>query len=163
KTTNGGTSWASASSSGATALPAVPVRDIAVLPTNSAWLYAATEVGLFTSQDGGSTWSVPTDGPANVSIEELFWMGSSLVAVTHGRGLFSATPSTVPVAPVITWPAPAPITAGTALGATQLNATTTVAGTFAYTPAAGTILPLGAGQTLSVTFTPTDSVNYLPA
>ena len=61
--------------------------------------------------------------------------------------------------PVITWPAPAPITAGTPLSATQLNATASVAGTFAYTPAASTVLAAGT-QTLSVTFTPTDTTNY---
>ena len=36
-------------------------------------------------------------------------------------------------------------------------------GTFVYTPAAGTVLNAGAGQTLSVTFTPTDTANYTPA
>src|SRR5205809_4507977 len=40
--------------------------------------------------------------------------------------------------------------------AAQLNATATVTGTFAYTPAAGTVLSAGSGQMLSVTFTPTD-------
>ncbi len=163
KTTNGGTSWASASGSGVTGLPAVPVRDIAVYSPHPSWLYAATEVGLFTSQDGGATWGVPNDGPANVSIEELFWMGESLVAVTHGRGLFTATPTVDPETPVITWNNPAPISVGTALGATQLNATTTVPGTFVYTPAAGTVLPVGTGHTLSVTFTPTDTFSYTTA
>ena len=64
--------------------------------------------------------------------------------------------------PTIVWANPASITYGTALSATQLNATTSpvVAGTFAYTPAAGTVLTAGAGQTLSVTFTPTDTVDY---
>ena len=62
--------------------------------------------------------------------------------------------------PVITWATPADIVYGTALGATQLNATTTVPGTFVYTPAAGTVLSAGAAQTLSVTFTPTDAANY---
>src|SRR4026208_568439 len=37
--------------------------------------------------------------------------------------------------PVIIWAAPADIVYGTALSATQLNATTTVPGTFIYTPA----------------------------
>ena len=60
-----------------------------------------------------------------------------------------------PVAPVLTWPAPAAITQGTALGATQLNATANVPGTFVYSPAAGTVLPVGT-HTLRVTFTPTD-------
>ncbi len=63
----------------------------------------------------------------------------------------------------LTWTTPADIVYGTALGATQLNATASVAGTFAYTPSAGTVLMAGAGQTLSVTFTPSDAGNYAPA
>jgi hypothetical protein len=65
--------------------------------------------------------------------------------------------------PVITWSNPASITYGTALGATQLNATASVAGTFVYTPASGTLLTAGANQTLSVLFTPTDTTNYTTA
>ena len=65
--------------------------------------------------------------------------------------------------PTITWSNPAGITYGTALSGTQLNATASVPGTFAYTPAAGTVLNAGAGQTLSVTFTPTDTANYTSA
>jgi hypothetical protein len=48
---------------------------------------------------------------------------------------------------------------GTALGATQLDATASVPGTFVYNPAAGTVLPVGS-NTLSVTFTPTDAKDY---
>jgi N-acetylneuraminic acid mutarotase len=66
--------------------------------------------------------------------------------------------------PTITWSKPASIVYGTALGSTQLNATATyggatVAGTYIYSPAAGTILPAGT-QTLTVTFTPTDTTDY---
>jgi hypothetical protein len=65
----------------------------------------------------------------------------------------------LPTTPTITWPTPAAITYGTALGAAQLNATSTVAGTYAYSPAAGIVL--GAGpQTLTVTFTPTNTLDY---
>jgi large repetitive protein len=60
--------------------------------------------------------------------------------------------------PVITWAMPAAISFGTALSATQLDASTTVPGTFVYSPAAGTILNAGS-QTLSVTFTPTDGAD----
>lgn len=60
---------------------------------------------------------------------------------------------------VVTWPAPAAITYGTALSATQLNATANVPGTFVYSPAIGTVLTAGS-QTLTVTFTPTDTLNY---
>src|SRR5439155_1099453 len=65
--------------------------------------------------------------------------------------------------PVITWAAPADIIYGTALGATQLNATASVAGTFVYTPPTGTVLSAGTAQTLSVSFTPTDAANYTTA
>ena len=64
--------------------------------------------------------------------------------------------------PNVLWATPAPITPSTALGSAQLDATTTptVAGSFAYTPAAGTMLSAGTNQALSVTFTPTDSIDY---
>ena len=67
--------------------------------------------------------------------------------------------------PAITWPTPAAITYGTALSATQLNATAPagVAGTFVYTPASGIVLGAGVGQTLSVTFTPTNTADYTAA
>ena len=64
--------------------------------------------------------------------------------------------------PVVTWAAPAAITYGTALSGAQLNATASVAGTFVYAPAAGTVLGGGA-QLLTATFTPTDAVDYAPA
>jgi hypothetical protein len=63
------------------------------------------------------------------------------------------------VTPTITWPTPSAITYSAALSATQLNATASVPGTFVYTPASGTILS-GGTQTLNVTFTPTDTVDY---
>jgi uncharacterized repeat protein (TIGR01451 family) len=62
--------------------------------------------------------------------------------------------------PEVTWPAPAPITYGTPLDAIQLNASASRPGSFAYSPPVGTVLPAGAGQLLSVTFTPTDVVAY---
>ncbi len=62
--------------------------------------------------------------------------------------------------PTITWPTPDPITYGTALSTTQLSATASVAGTFSYSPALGTVLDAGADQDLKVTFTPDDTGNY---
>jgi len=61
--------------------------------------------------------------------------------------------------PAITWATPAPIAFGTALSGTQLNASSPIAGSFSYTPAAGTVLSIGA-HTLTATFTPTDTVDY---
>jgi len=65
----------------------------------------------------------------------------------------------------VNWATPSAITYGTALSATQLNATATdnnsnaVPGSFVYTPPAGTILTPGS-QMLSVAFTPTNAADY---
>jgi hypothetical protein len=64
--------------------------------------------------------------------------------------------------PIVTWPTPAAISYGTALSATQLNATSLIPGTFAYTPAGGTVIAAGT-HILSVTFTPTDAADYTTA
>ena len=74
--------------------------------------------------------------------------------------------------PTITWANPANIVVETPLSSTQLDATsswtvagvsTSVAGTFSYNPGAGTLLSAGAGQSLSVTFTPIDTTDYTAA
>ena len=62
-------------------------------------------------------------------------------------------------APLITWKSPVAISYGTALSGAQLNATANVAGTFTYTPAAGTVLKAGT-QPLTAVFTPTDTTTY---
>ena len=80
--------------------PRVPVRAIAVHPGNSSWLYAGTEIGIFTSTNNGSSWSASNEGPATASVEELFFIdGTTLIASTHGRGMFSAAalPGTPPL------------------------------------------------------------------
>jgi len=64
--------------------------------------------------------------------------------------------------PVLTWPAPAPIVYGTALGNSQLNAKASAPGKFTYIPAAGAVLSAGT-HTPSVTFMPTDAANYTMA
>ena len=62
--------------------------------------------------------------------------------------------------PAITWRSPSAITYGTALSASHLNASAPTAGVFVYTPPSGTIL-LPGSQSLSVAFTPTDTVDYV--
>ncbi len=65
--------------------------------------------------------------------------------------------------PLVVWPAPTAITYGTALGAAELDALASVAGTFTYTPALGTVLSPGNDQSLSVSFTPDDTTDYTTA
>lgn len=64
--------------------------------------------------------------------------------------------------PKISWQAPDSIPYATALSAVQLNAVSSVPGTFAYSPSAGEVLEVG-NHTLSVTFTPEDLTSYAVA
>ena len=109
-------------------------------------------------------------GPATLDGDFLIVNGLGSIVVTASQGgdsFFSAAPQvtrTIVVAritPAITWTTPAAITYPAALSATQLDATASVAGTFAYSPGPGKVLAAGL-QTLSVTFTPADPVNYQP-
>jgi hypothetical protein len=84
RTHDGGANWQDLSGS----LPAVPMRTVAIHPRRSALVYLGTEVGVFASEDGGATWSPTNEGPTNCSVDELFWMGETLVSATHGRGMF---------------------------------------------------------------------------
>jgi hypothetical protein len=83
-TRNGGVDWFPPAS----ALPPAPVRAVAVHPRRPQLVYLGTEVGVFASEDAGGHWSPTNEGPANVSVDDLIWLGETLVAVTHGRGMF---------------------------------------------------------------------------
>jgi HSP20 family molecular chaperone IbpA len=92
-------------------------------------------------------------GPYTVSYS---YAGDAAFAAASATSTLTVNKAT----PVITWADPAAITYGTALGASQLNATASVAGSFAYATGVGTVLDAGANQALSVTFTPTDTADY---
>src|SRR5207247_2091495 len=77
-------------------------------------------------------------------------------AVNYTTATASVAITVTSATPTIAWAAPATIVYGTALGVTQLNATASVAGTFVYAPAAGTVLSVGGGKKLSSAFTPTN-------
>lgn len=107
--------------------------------------------GVSLDQTTGALSGTPaTSGTFPITITATKSVGTTTQAFT-----LTVSPAT----PTISWPTPAAITYGTALTATQLNATASVPGTFVYTPASGTILVAG-NHALSVTFTPTDTMNY---
>lgn len=88
ETTDGGLSWTDIASG--RLIPA-SVNALAIHPTKPGWLYAGTDLGLFTSSDNGASWSPNSDGPGAVSIEEITWKdATTLVLSTYGRGVFSA-------------------------------------------------------------------------
>lgn len=86
---------------------------------------------------------------------DIFSFGGSSAnyVITHVNGTFTVLAKPAPIG----WnPNPSALVYGTALGAEQLNATSTIAGTFDYSAnPAGTVLGAGV-RTLTATFTPTD-------
>jgi subtilase family serine protease len=84
---------------------------------------------------------------------------STIYSAATGSSTITVTKAT----PIITWNTPPAVTVGTALSATQLNATSNVPGTFVYAPALGTVMSTIGSTPLSTTFTPTDTTNYTTA
>ncbi|MBT0895792.1 hypothetical protein KI811_18490, partial [Geobacter hydrogenophilus] len=70
-------------------------------------------------------------------------------AATYTTATKSVTLTVNKATPTITWAAPSAVYVGSTLSSTQLNATASVAGTFTYTPASGTVLNTVGTQTLS--------------
>ena len=104
--------------------------------------------------------------PMQVILDSSFfksWYGnpiaSQLPATSYYDYVRVWTKGTAKQNPVVTWATPAAIAHGTALSATQLDATDNVPGSFTYSPVLGTVLPAGA-STLTASFTPTDTTTY---
>ncbi len=104
----------------------------------------------------GATFSSSGTGTCVVQASTAATANFSAGSATQNISITAGTGKTNPV---ITWATPAAITYGTPLSGTQLDATANVAGTFTYTPPAKTVLTAGL-QTLSVTFTPTNTSLY---
>ena len=96
-----------------------------------------------------------------VNCSGLFLSGSASpnYVVSYTGATFTVNKAT----PLITWANPSSIVYGTALGATELDATPNVAGSFTYSPPATTLVGGGLGQTLSTIFTPSDGTDYTQA
>jgi hypothetical protein len=164
----------------------IPTATVLTISPNSTSLQAASSYTLTATVTPSSGTTVPTGsvvftigsttqtvalnatGVATYTTTAPTASGSlTLSAAYQGSTEFSSSTSNsltenIVTIPVVTWATPAPITYGTPLSATQLNATASVAGTFTYSPAAGAVLTAGQ-QTLTVTFAPTDSTDYTTA
>ena len=117
--------------------------------------YTATLTGLDTGGSYGFAMTTVDSQRGESGFSEIIVVGTPDLSEFEGSGGSTAAKTT----PIITWAAPAAIPAGRALGATQLNATASVAGTFVYSPAAGTVLAAGT-HTLTATFTPANTTLY---
>jgi hypothetical protein len=122
-------------------------------------------------ENGSASVPYPKECSSTVTAQEKF-LEFSLYNLSNFVAPSSTDVIVIEGTPTITWATPAAIPYGTALTATQLDATavfngSTIAGTYVYTPPAGTSsLPLGsnpATNTLSVVFTPTNTTDYTTA
>ncbi|MBI4779528.1 Ig-like domain-containing protein [Candidatus Falkowbacteria bacterium] len=84
-------------------------------------------------------------------------IGINNYAISYVNGVLTVNDNQTPI---IIWINPIDITYPAPLSLTQLNATSSVPGTFVYTPAEGTILNVGNNQGLLAQFTPDDAATY---
>lgn len=101
RTTNGGSTWSSKEGD----LPDMPVRWAFYNPSNLSEVLLATEVGVWSTSDitaSSPAWVANNNGLSNVRVDMLQYRSSdkTLIAATHGRGLFSTNyfSTTVPSA-----------------------------------------------------------------
>jgi hypothetical protein len=135
-------------------------------PTPAAITYgtalSATQLDASSTVAGTFTYSPAAKTVLSAGAQTLSVTFAPTNTTNYTNATASVTLTVNKAVPAITWATPAAITYGTALSATQLNASSTVAGTFTYSPATGTVLTAGS-QTLSVTFAPTNATNYTTA
>jgi carboxypeptidase family protein/uncharacterized protein DUF4214 len=81
-------------------IPDVPVNAFVVDPANSSNLYAGTDIGVYRSTDGGTTWAPFSNGLPRVAVFDMAIQNPNRILriATHGRGMWevSLTPGTVP-------------------------------------------------------------------
>ena len=83
ETTTGGSSWTDISGN----LPDIPANDIVLYGQT---LIAASDIGVYTSTDNGATWQrLGTNLPHVVVSQILVDPNGTLVAATHGRGIWT--------------------------------------------------------------------------
>ncbi len=87
RTTNAAGTWTDVSSN----LPDIPVNAVLVDPATRATVFLGTDLGVFASSDSGGTWAAITTGMPNVAVFDLAYNANTgtLIAATHGRGMFS--------------------------------------------------------------------------
>lgn len=104
KSTNGGATWSASVGSGGTALPQIPALSVVVNPGDSQQVFVGTDLGVFTSIDGGASWYLENTGFANTPVEALKFNETApyqLYAFTHGRGAWRVALNTSsPTAPI---------------------------------------------------------------
>jgi len=84
KSSNGGITWQNISAN----LPAVPANSIAVDPFNNSVIYVGNDLGVWVTQDGGTTWSSFNNELPYLVVDDLHYFkpDSTIRIGTYGRG-----------------------------------------------------------------------------
>ena len=142
-----------------TALPGTTVEFTVVAtgpaPLSYQWLFDGTNL-TDNAQITGSQSNVLTLTSVTIGNAGTYEV---VVSNAYGSNSAFATLTVAQMIPIITWTNPGAIPYGMALTSNQLDATANVPGSFAYNPTNGAVLDAGT-NTLSVIFTPTDTVDY---
>jgi hypothetical protein len=85
QTVDGGATWTRIDGN----LPDMPVHSVVVHPSQPSTLYIGTDLGVFVTTNGGTTWMRENTGFANVVTEHIEINNGRLFAFTHGRSAWS--------------------------------------------------------------------------
>jgi hypothetical protein len=94
RTTDLGQTWTELSGFGtdtnsSNGFPDVAVFSLLVMPFDTNILWAGTEIGIFESKDGGTTWAYADNGLPPVAVWEMVIVNDEVAVATHGRGIWS--------------------------------------------------------------------------
>lgn len=78
-------------------LPSMPVYDAVIDPDDENRIVIGTDLGIWVTENGGTTWTEANQGMARVPVFEIRgyewkpWMGMEMYIGTHGRGYFKSS------------------------------------------------------------------------
>jgi hypothetical protein len=155
-----------------TSINVTPGSSTAILSlSNLSFAYdGSPHSALVTTSPTGLTGVTLTYTQNGVAVTNPTQAGDYTVTATLDNPAFTAPTVTGTLVigqatPTLTWADPGNITVGDPLGAAQHDAVASfdgmpLPGVLTYSPPAGTVLPAGNGQTLMVSFTPTDETDF---
>jgi hypothetical protein len=96
RTTDLGQTWEDISGFGSNTtsnngFPDVATYCLLVMPYDTNILWAGTDIGIFESKDGGTTWAYADNGLPPVPVYEMLIVNDEVVAATHGRGIWTVS------------------------------------------------------------------------